>query len=96
MRRVIPSGERHRSWDYRRQCLGVGVALLGLCGLAACSQNFSLQPPSGEVMTVSDISIHSVHDLGPADAPYQRIADWAAGNRTGWSQYSGSHPRRAR
>jgi len=43
-------------------------------------------------MTVSDISTHSVHDFAPTDAPYQRIADWVAANRTGWSQYSGSPP----
>lgn len=72
--------------------LRTSVALLGLAGLAACSQDFSLQPPSGEPLTVSDISTHSVHDFAPVDAPYQRIADWAAANRTGWSQYLGTPP----
>ena len=72
--------------------LRISLALLGLSGLAACSQDFSLQPPSGEPMTVSDIRTHSVHNFAPADAPYQRIADWVAANRTGWSQYSGSPP----
>lgn len=43
-------------------------------------------------MTVSDISTHSVRDFGPADAPYQRIADWVAANRTGWSQSSSTPP----
>ena len=77
--------------------LRAGVALLGLSGLAACSQDFSLQPPSGEPMTVSDISTHSVHDFAPADAPYQRIADWvAADRRTGWSaDTTAVRPRRA-
>ena len=74
------------------RCLRAGVALLGLYGLAACSQDFSPQPPSGEPMTVSDISTHSVRDFAPADAPYQRIADWVAANRTGWSQYFGNPP----
>jgi hypothetical protein len=68
------------------------VTLLALSGLVACSQDFSLQPPSGELMTVSDISTHSVHNFAPADAPYQRIADWVVANRTGWWQYSGSPP----
>jgi len=72
--------------------LRASVALLGLSGLAACSQDFSPQPPSGELMTVSDISTHSVHDFTPADAPYQRIADWVAANRTGWSRYFGNPP----
>src|ERR1035438_9053996 len=78
------------------RCIGRGlrasVAMLGLSGLAACSQDFSLQPPTGEPMTVSDISAHSVHDFVPADALYQRIADWVAANRTGWSQSLGSPP----
>ncbi|SRR5271165_2664619 len=68
------------------------VALLGIFGFAACSQDFSIQPPSGEPMTVSDFSTHSVHNFAPTDAPYQRIADWVAANRTGWSQYLGSPP----
>ena len=68
------------------------VALLVLFGLAACGQDFSLQPPSGESMTVSDISTHSVHNFTPMDAPYQRIAGWVAANRTGWSQYFGTPP----
>ena len=72
--------------------LRANVVLLGLFGLAACGQDFSPQPPSGEPMTVSDISTHSLHDFAPADAPYQRIADWVAANRTGWSQYLGSPP----
>ncbi len=85
---------RHAGSAARRigRCVRASVALLGLSGLAACSQDFSLQPPSGEPMTVSDIGTHSVHDFAPADAPYQRIADWVAANRTGWSQYSGSPP----
>ncbi len=74
----------------RRVC--VNVVLLGLSALAACSQDFSLAPPSGEPMTVSDISTHSVHNFAPADAPYQRIAGWSAENRTGWSRYSGNPP----
>ncbi len=65
---------------------------LGLFGLAACSQDFSVQPPSGEPMTVSDIGTHSIQNFAPADAPYQRIAAWVAANRTGWSQYLGSPP----
>ena len=70
----------------------LSVALLGLSGLAACSQDFSPQPPSGEPMTVSDISTHSVHDFAPADVPYQHVAEWVAANRSGWSQYSGNPP----
>lgn len=72
--------------------LRASAALLAVCGLAACSQEFSPQPPSGETMTVADISTHSVHDFAPADAQYQRIADWVAANRSGWSQYSGNPP----
>ncbi len=72
--------------------LPASVALLGLFGLAACSQDLSLQPPSAEPMTVSDISTHSVHDFAPGDAPYEHIADWVTANRTGWSQYAGSPP----
>jgi len=85
---------RHAGSAARRfgRGLRASVTLAGLCGLAACSQAFSLQPPSGEPMTVSDVSTHSVHDFEPADAPYQRIADWVAANRTGWSQYFGSPP----
>ena len=85
---------RHAGSAARRIGRGLrgSMALLGLSGLAACSQDFSLQPPSDEPMTVSDISTHSVHNFAPADAPYQRIADWVAANRTGWSQYSGTPP----
>ncbi len=86
---------RHHAGSAARRTgrrLRASVALLGLFGLAACSQDFSLQPPSGEPMTVSDFSTHSVHNFAPADAPYQRIADWVAANRTGWSQYLGSPP----
>lgn len=68
------------------------VALLALAGLAACGQDLSLRPPSGEPMTVSDISTHSVHNFVPGDAPYQRIAEWVAANRTGWSAYSDTPP----
>lgn len=75
-----------------RRSLRAGLTLLGLCGLAACGQGFSLQPPAGEPMTVSVIGTHSVHDFAPADAPYRRIADWAAANRTGWSQFMGTPP----
>ncbi len=86
-RRQAESAAR-RSGRYLR----AGVALLGLCGLAACSPDFALQSPSGEPMTVSDITTHAVHNFAPADAPYQRMVDWVAANRTGWSQYSGSPP----
>jgi hypothetical protein len=70
----------------------LSLVLLGLSALAACSQDFSPQPPSGEPMTVADIATHSVRDFAPADAPYQRIAEWVAANRTGWSQYWGTPP----
>jgi len=68
------------------------VAVLALLESAACSENFSPQPPSAEPMTVSDISTHSVHNFAPGDAPYVRIAAWVAANRTGWSQYLGTPP----
>jgi|SRR5271165_2879972 len=86
--------QRHAGSAARRigQALRASVALLGLSGLAACSGEFTLQPPSGEPMTVSAISTHSVHNFAPSDAPYQRVADWVAANRTGWSQYYGTPP----
>jgi hypothetical protein len=59
---------RHAGSAARRIGRGLrgSMALLGLSGLAACSQDFSLQPPSGEPMTVSGISTHSIHDIAPA------------------------------
>ncbi len=89
------TSNRHHAGSAARRIgrsLRASAALLGLCGLAACSQDFSPQPPAGEPMTVSDISTHSLHYFAPTDAPYRRIAGWVAANRTGWSQYSGSPP----
>ena len=74
------------------RALRASVALLALFGSAACSENFTLQPPSAEPMTVSDISTHSVRNFAPRDAPYVRVAGWVAANRTGWSQYLGTPP----
>ena len=68
------------------------AALLALLEATACSGNFSLQAPSAEPMTVSDIRTHSVRNFSPGDAPYVRIAGWVAANRTGWSQYWGAPP----
>lgn len=79
---------RHAGLVTLRSC----VALLGLAGLAACGRDFSPEPPSGEPMTVSDVRTHSVRNFSPADAPYQRIAEWVAANRTGWSQFFGTPP----
>lgn len=78
----------------RRMVRGLlaSVALLVLLESAACSENFSLQPPSAEPMTVSDISTHSVRNFAPGDAPYVRIAGWVAANQSGWSQYLGTPP----
>jgi predicted small lipoprotein YifL len=68
------------------------VAVFALFALAACGRDFSLQPPSAEPMTVSDISTHTVRNFAPGDGPYERIASWVAANRTGWSQYLDSPP----
>ena len=74
------------------RCLALCMALIGLCGLAACTPEFSPLPPSGEPLTVSDIHTHSVHDLAPSDAPYEHIAAWVAANRTGWTPYFATPP----
>ncbi len=79
------------SWPIGRS-LRACVALLALLQSAACSGSFSPQPPSAEPITVSDIGTHSVRTFAPGDAPYVRIAEWVAANRTGWSQYLGTPP----
>ena len=75
-----------------RKGIGSWGVLVALLVMSACAQEFSLRPPAGEPITVSDITTHSIRTLSAGDAPYQRLAVWAEQNRTGWSSYGGSPP----
>jgi len=67
------------------------AAAAGLVGsIIACSANFQLPPPNGQAMVVSNIATHALRTLGPGDAAYRRLADWAAANRDGWTQFMGT------
>jgi len=58
--------------------------------IIACSANFQLPPPNGQAMVVSNIATHALRTLGPGDEAYGRLADWAAANRDGWTQFMGT------
>jgi len=69
------------------------AAAAGLAGgIIACSANFQLPPPNGQAMVVSNIATHALLTLGPGDAAYGRLADWATANRDGWTQFMGTPP----